>query len=145
MLEAIVAKRDLSGQELQEKKLELTQRLEALPGGAKFNFNIKTPTLRREAWEVAVASQAASWIDADKLRRLSFAYAQQRDATPFMNNSLMVFTSPATRHTLAEMRLDKLSSSDQYYLMAQLCDSLEFVQDSIDSVETAITGKSRGT
>jgi hypothetical protein len=38
------------------------------------------PTLHREAWDVAVANQSASWMDAAELRRLSAAYTWERDS-----------------------------------------------------------------
>ena len=48
------------------------------------------PRLRHEAWDVAVANQSASYLEPDILRRLSIAYAAQREInlasiTPFLN------------------------------------------------------------
>lgn len=139
--DAVIVKRDTAGQAQQDQLTDLKKRLEALPGGSNISYSIKTPTLRREAWEVAVASQAASWIPADQLRRLSIAYAQQRDVAPLLSNAVLSVASPSTQHTLAEIRLGKISNADQYYLISQLCDSLDLVQASLGSMETAITGK----
>jgi hypothetical protein len=44
-----------------------------------FILSVKSPALRREAWEAAVASQAASWMPDETLERYSKVYAQMRD------------------------------------------------------------------
>jgi hypothetical protein len=44
-----------------------------------FYLGLELPKLRHEAWDVAVANQAASWIDADRLRRYATIYAYQND------------------------------------------------------------------
>ena len=43
-----------------------------------------TPTLRRDAWEAAIASQALSYVDAARVRRYSEGYSAQRDVTQAM-------------------------------------------------------------
>ncbi|QNK02200.1 hypothetical protein [Dyella telluris] len=42
-----------------------------------FYLDGRWPTLRHEAWDVAVANQSAGWIDAGQLRRYSSVYAEQ--------------------------------------------------------------------
>jgi hypothetical protein len=42
------------------------------------------PILRREAWDVAVANQSASWIEAGRLQRYSAVYAAQQASTQLM-------------------------------------------------------------
>jgi len=44
-----------------------------------FRISLQTPTLRREAWDVAVANQAVSWMPPDQLKRYSVIYAGMRD------------------------------------------------------------------
>ncbi|MES2071504.1 MAG: hypothetical protein V4488_14210 [Pseudomonadota bacterium] len=45
----------------------------------QFNLSLEWPTVRHEAWDVAVANQSVTWMDAARLRRYSVAYATQRD------------------------------------------------------------------
>jgi hypothetical protein len=57
---------------------------------AGIDFGVFYPKLRHEAWDVAVANQSASFMEPETLRRLSVAYAAQRDIspaslTPFVN------------------------------------------------------------
>jgi len=47
------------------------------------SFRDKYPSLRRDAWDAAVAGQAATHLDADELRRYSAAYASMRDLQTF--------------------------------------------------------------
>jgi hypothetical protein len=42
-------------------------------------FSLLTPSLRREAWEAAVASQAATWMTHATLERYANSYAEIRD------------------------------------------------------------------
>lgn len=44
-----------------------------------FSLSLQLPTLRHEAWDVAVANQSAGWIDAGQLRRYATLYAYQND------------------------------------------------------------------
>ncbi|MES2107072.1 MAG: hypothetical protein V4634_23875 [Pseudomonadota bacterium] len=45
----------------------------------KFSLSLEWPTVRHEAWDVAVANQSVTWMDPSLLRRYSIAYATQRD------------------------------------------------------------------
>ena len=49
---------------------------------AGVDFGVFYPNLRHEAWDVAVANQSASYMEPETLRRLSVAYAAQRDVNP---------------------------------------------------------------
>ncbi len=57
---------------------------------AGIDFGLFYPYLRHEAWDVAVANQSASFMEPEALRRLSVAYAAQREVnlanlTAFVN------------------------------------------------------------
>jgi len=58
---------------------------------AAFDLSIKSPSLRREAWEVAVANQAVSWMDAKDLKRYSAVYAEMRDVQAIAVSGTNVF------------------------------------------------------
>ena len=68
---------------------QIRQRIsERAKGGV--DLSLFYPRLRHEAWDVAVANQSASYLPPDVLRRLSIAYAAQREVnlaslTPFLN------------------------------------------------------------
>lgn len=50
----------------------------------------KYPTLRRDAWDAAIAGQAVAHLGADELRRYSAAYAAMRDLETFGTAGLSV-------------------------------------------------------
>jgi hypothetical protein len=56
-----------------------------------FELSIKSPSLRREAWEVAVANQAVSWMQAKELKRYSAVYAEMRDVQAIAISGTNVF------------------------------------------------------
>lgn len=61
--------------------------------GERFDLSMNFPTLRHEAWDVAVANQSASWIRADQMQRYCAAYASQRDALTAMAENTTLLTS----------------------------------------------------
>ncbi len=70
---------------------------------AGIDFGIYYPTLRHEAWDVAVANQSASYMEPETLRRLSVAYAAQREVN---QASLTVFVNvPAYLDALTDARV----------------------------------------
>ena len=70
---------------------------------AHIDFGVYYPTLRHEAWDVAVANQSASYMEPETLRRLSVAYAAQREVNPA---SLTVLVNvPAYLDALTDARV----------------------------------------
>jgi hypothetical protein len=55
---------------------------------AGIDLGLFVPTLRHEAWDVAVANQSVGWIEPSELGRLSAAYSSVHDAT----NSAGIYT-----------------------------------------------------
>ena len=79
-------------------KQQMTDRVKA-----GIDFGVYMPTLRHEAWDVAVANQSASYLKPEVLRRLSVAYAAQRDVNP-VNVTLLV-NIPAYINALTDARV----------------------------------------
>jgi hypothetical protein len=70
---------------------------------AGIDFGVFYPSLQHEAWDVAVANQSASYMEPEVLRRLSAAYASQRDVN---QASLTVFVNvPAYLDALTDARV----------------------------------------
>ena len=55
----------------------ILQRLRAELGPHGLYLDVRSPSLRHEAWDVAVANQSAGWIDNASLHRFSTVYAAQ--------------------------------------------------------------------
>jgi len=70
---------------------------------AGVDFGVFYPSLQHEAWDVAVANQSASYMEPETLRRLSAAYASQREVN---QASLTVFVNvPAYLNALTDARV----------------------------------------
>jgi hypothetical protein len=70
---------------------------------AGIDFGVFYPSLQHEAWDVAVANQSASFMEPEMLRRLSAAYASQREVN---QASLTVFVNvPAYLNAITDARV----------------------------------------
>jgi hypothetical protein len=54
-------------------------------------MNMREPTLRREAWEAAVANQSVTWMAHEKLEQYAGAYAATRDVSSLINGGAVSF------------------------------------------------------
>ena len=70
---------------------------------AGIDFGVYIPTLRHEAWDVAVANQSASYIEPEALSRLSAAYAAQREIN--MNALTVLVNIPGYVNALTDARV----------------------------------------
>jgi hypothetical protein len=61
------------------------------------------PSLHRESWDVAVANQSASWMDAAELRRLSGAYVWTRDNQ--LSEMTQLFSGPRFVDAMTDARV----------------------------------------
>jgi hypothetical protein len=77
---------------------------------AGIDLGLFVPTLRHEAWDVAVANQSVGWIEPAALGRLSAAYAAQHDlassglAAPLFNGPRFVDAQTDARTGAADPR-----------------------------------------
>jgi hypothetical protein len=83
----------------------IVRHIRSLVAVDSFSLNLSWPTLRQEAWDVAVANQSASWIDDAHMRRYSAAYASQRElATTLGANLVMVMNGPRMMDAMTDLR-----------------------------------------
>ncbi len=102
----------------------------------KFGISQTTPTLRREAWEVAVASQAVSWMEPALLQRYAGVYASQRDFSQTSMNTLqMLLDAPALFNRSADVEFGRIDGTGLYYSVVQLQTSLKGTQHSLADLE----------
>ncbi|WP_342119274.1 hypothetical protein [Pseudoduganella sp. OTU4001] len=102
----------------------------------KFGMNQYTPTLRREAWEVAVASQAASWIDPVLLQRYAGVYALQRDiGQSSYSSGRQMLDAPAFVNRMADVEFVKVDRTGLYYAVVQMQGALSSTQGNYAELE----------
>lgn len=71
--------------------------------GQRLRISVFTPSLRRDAWDTAVAGQALAHLSRDTLRRLSEAYTAQREAQQGITTS---FSAGGSMTRLTDVTVD---------------------------------------
>ena len=114
-MQKLKARQDALVQDVEKKDASLAtfnQRLDGLSIGAL------TPTLRRDAWDAAIASQALSYVDAALVRRYSEGYSAQRDLVQTILNTFTLGDWPGR---LQDVKMDaRLGKVDQIALLKTL-------------------------
>ena len=86
-----------------------------------FDLNMDFPTLRHEAWDVAVANQSASWIDAERMQRYSAAYARQRDTvTKMAENTTLLSGNGRLVDVIADLQINEVQPRDFLHTISQM-------------------------
>ncbi len=99
---------------------DILRRFKAASKG-RFGLNLVTPTLRREAWEVAVANQSASHMPAEALTRYSTAYALLRDEQANTPTMLQVTVDgPRMLNVQGDLALDKATPLEVFHVVMQI-------------------------
>jgi hypothetical protein len=84
-------------------------------------LSIHSPTQRREAWDVAVASQAASWMEPELLERYAGIYAHMRDNQAIEHGSgNKFFNGPQMINVSTDLQLGRASAQDIARILNQM-------------------------
>ncbi|MDO1527584.1 hypothetical protein QMK61_01960 [Fulvimonas sp. R45] len=114
----------------------IVQHIQAQVATKNFNLNLKWPTLRHEAWDVAVADQSASWIDKDRMRRYSAAYASQRDVSTSLNMNLaLVMNGPRMIDMLTDLGSGDVQPRDFLHVVSQMATMLDQAQQNLETLQ----------
>ncbi|MGZ5201316.1 MAG: hypothetical protein ACXWC4_16230 [Telluria sp.] len=82
---------------------------------------VHSPTLRHEAWDVAVANQAASWIEPARLERYAALYAHMRDVDAISNGAAnRFFDGPQMVNIFSDLEFGKGQARDLLRLLKQM-------------------------
>jgi len=89
--------------------------------GSSFGINFTIPSLQREAWDVAVANQALSYMPQEQLLRYAKQYANMRDVQTMMMNPGNSFADlPALSNTMSNLQMNEITARELYRTIAQL-------------------------
>ncbi|MGN2253001.1 hypothetical protein ACFWZ4_06470 [Frateuria sp. GZRe12] len=109
------------------------QSLVALEG---FNLNLRWPSLRQEAWDVAVANQSVSWIDDDHMHRYAAAYAGQRDmVTTLSANLALVMNGPRMVDAMTDMRIGNVQPREFLHVIGQMTLMLDQAKNNLGTLQ----------
>ncbi|TLY49856.1 MAG: hypothetical protein E6K53_12395 [Gammaproteobacteria bacterium] len=83
----------------------------------EFKLNLNSPGLPSNAWEVAVANQSATWITDEELKKLSAAYAAQRDMNVWAAQSMsLAINVPEFVNFMTELQLGRPVEPHTFHL-----------------------------
>lgn len=87
----------------------------------KLGLSIMTPSLRREAWEVAIANQAVSWMPQQQLERYSSIYANMRDVQSISASGSNNFLNGAGMlNTISDIQMGDGDAKAVYRMLSQM-------------------------
>jgi hypothetical protein len=110
---------------------------ELLPDG--LYLDVRRPSLRHEAWDVAVANQAASWIDDDRLHRYSAAYAVQDWGIRTMTqNTALVLDGPRMNDAMLDFGSDRMPPPDLLHVINQMANDLSDTAQTLNNVRQGL-------
>ena len=114
----------------------MVRHIQSLVAVDSFNLNLSWPTLRQEAWDVAVANQSASWIDDARMRRYSAAYASQRDtATTLGVNLALVMNGPRMMDAMTDLSTGDIQPREFLHVVSQMAAMLVQAQNNLRTLE----------
>ena len=86
-----------------------------------FDLHMQFPTLRHEAWDVAVANQSASWIERTRMQRYSAAYANERDSVDMMReDTAILMNGTGMVDTIADLATDEVQPRQFLHVISQM-------------------------
>lgn len=110
----------------------IAQHIQSQVSARNFNLNLNWPTLRHEAWDVAVADQSASWIDRERIQRYSAVYANQRDVGIGLSTNLaLVMDGPRMIDTLTDLESGNVHSREFLHVVSQMATMLDQAQQNL--------------
>jgi len=102
---------------------------------AGIDLGLFVPTLRHEAWDVAVANQSVGWIEPADLARLSAAYSEQHDMASSANIYTPLFDGPRYLDAMTNARINAADSREFLRVVHQAVVTLRSMQSRLQSLE----------
>jgi hypothetical protein len=97
----------------------------------ELSLSLQWPSLKHEAWDVAVANQSASWMAPEVLQRYSSAYAAVRDMQASTNTSMTFLSGPQMIKTLTDLQLGFIAPHELAYTINQMIGSYSMVNNMV--------------
>jgi hypothetical protein len=108
------------------------------------NLAIMVPTLRREAWEAALANQAVTWMPSEQVERYASAYANIRDVQLLSTGGSIGFLDgPRMRDTMSDVQMGTATPRDMFRLLNQMLSAYGSIDGNLDGLHKVL-GKAVG-
>jgi hypothetical protein len=123
-----------------EQKLPERQTMEHMKqmSNHKLDINLHLPSVKHEAWDVAVASQAASWMAPAELQRYSSAYAAIHDSKQLVETGVNFMAGTQFTKALSDLQISAVSPRDMHYILTSLLISHRQVNSSIVDLRASL-------
>jgi hypothetical protein len=103
---------------------------------AGIDVGLHYPELHREAWDVAVANQSASWMDATELRRLSAAYTWP--ASDRASDLALFFDAPRFVSAITDARVGAADPREFLRVLDQAAAALRSTVNRYEAIEFSL-------
>ena len=99
-------------------------------------MSLHSPSLRREAWEAAVSSQAVTWMPRATLERYASVYAEMRENSAILNGGSMNFLDgPRMQDVFTNVELGLGDPKDIYRTVTQMLNAYGSVDGNLKSLQ----------
>lgn len=118
-----------------QNKTEDAALLKQLDLNDRLSLAVHVPALRREAWEVAVASQAVSWMPRAQLERYSSVYAGMRDMQAIsLSNGNNFLNGPQMQDTISNLQMGQTDTKALYRTLRQMISAYESIDGNLQGL-----------
>ncbi|MYM25656.1 hypothetical protein GTP46_23780 [Duganella sp. FT135W] len=101
----------------------------------RLSLAVHVPSLRREAWEVAVASQAVSWMPREQLERYSSVYAGMRDMQAIsLSGTNNFLNGPQMQDTISNLQMGQTDTKALYRTLRQMIGAYESIDGNLQGL-----------
>lgn len=115
-----------------------------LESGKRFDLSLVTPSLQREAWDVAMANQALSFMPAQQLQPYARQYANMRDTQAMLAGSANTFLDLSQLSDMfSDMQLNELTGRDLYRVLTQMGSVYESNGNALLALEALLVKEQR--
>jgi hypothetical protein len=102
-------------------------------------LDLDTPTLRREAWETAVANQAVTWMPRASLEGYAGAYGAIRDvSTSVYSGALLFLDTPRLLDTFSKAQMGTANPQEIYQLAARMVAAYDNLDGNLKSLNAEL-------
>ncbi|GJI97692.1 hypothetical protein RugamoR57_44100 [Duganella caerulea] len=112
----------------------------------KLGLSIMSPSLRREAWEVAVANQAVSWMPQQQLERYSGIYANMRDVQSITSSGGNNFLDGAGMlNTISDINMGQGDPKAVYRMLSQMISAYSSTDGNLQELRNNLAKSAKDT
>jgi len=104
----------------------------------KIGFNLHLPQIKHEAWDVAVASQAASWMTPAELQRYSSAYAAIHDSQQLTDAGMTYMSGSEFVKAMSDLQINASTPRDMHYILSSMLLSYRQINNSVTELRATL-------